>query len=340
MGNLIHKYSIILPVRNGGEYVKECINSILAQTYTYYNLIVLDNNSTDGTRGWIEALQNKKIAIIPSGKDLTIEENWERIKNVKKNEFITLIGHDDILHPNFLQVINDLIENNPKASLYHTHFNLIDSFGKIKRPCVLMPTQLDKYNFLKAFLTKSIDLMGTGYVMRAVDYDSLDGIPTRYPSLLFADFELWLKLTAINYEAIASDNCFAFRVHQSTTSKSLDAKMHEALEIFVDFITKLSNEDKNFEKLIVDNGVKFLLNYCKSFSHRILRTPLMERNNITVNSFIDKTKLMAVKLGVDNQYHPEKAFSIRLAKIIDGNSLLRNLFLLFKKVFNKPILKN
>ena len=37
-------YSIVLPVRNGGEYVKECIGSILAQTYSAFDLLVVDNN--------------------------------------------------------------------------------------------------------------------------------------------------------------------------------------------------------------------------------------------------------------------------------------------------------
>ena len=83
----MNKFSIILPVRNGGEYVKECINSILSQTYPNFNLIVLDNNSADGTKEWISELKNEKIIIIPSSKDLTIEENWGRVKDIDKNEF-------------------------------------------------------------------------------------------------------------------------------------------------------------------------------------------------------------------------------------------------------------
>ena len=98
----MNKFSIILPVRNGGEYVKTCVNSILSQTEQDFNLIVLDNCSTDGTREWLASLQNKKIIIYPADRPLTIEENWARAIDVPKNEFITLIGHDDILHPDYL----------------------------------------------------------------------------------------------------------------------------------------------------------------------------------------------------------------------------------------------
>ena len=54
------KFSIILPVRNGGEYVKECINSILAQSYMGFELLVFDNNSSDGTLEWLNSIDDKR----------------------------------------------------------------------------------------------------------------------------------------------------------------------------------------------------------------------------------------------------------------------------------------
>ena len=119
----MNKYSIILPVRNGGEYVKACINNILSQTLQDFNLLVLDNCSTDGTSEWLASLKNEKIILFPAGKPLTIEENWGRIKDISKNEFITLIGHDDLLYPDFLKNIDSLIRAYPAAGLYHTHFH-------------------------------------------------------------------------------------------------------------------------------------------------------------------------------------------------------------------------
>jgi glycosyltransferase involved in cell wall biosynthesis len=71
------KYSIILPVRNGGEYVKDCVSSILAQRLSAFNLHILDNYSTDGTLQWIESLNDSRIIIYPTKKPLSIEENWE-----------------------------------------------------------------------------------------------------------------------------------------------------------------------------------------------------------------------------------------------------------------------
>lgn len=333
------KYSIILPVHNGGDYVKECVNSILAQTYTGFNCIILENCSDDGTLEWLKSLKDDRIKIIPSNKLLTIEENWSRITEVDKNEFMTLIGHDDILYPDFLEVMDGLVQAKPQASLFHTHFNYIDANGTTIRPCKPMASAINGYEFLKAFLSGSMDSMGTGYVMRSADYDASKGIPIKYPSLLFADFELWLKLTFKSYEVVAPEKCFAFRIHKSTTGTSQDKKLHGALDIFVDFLSSLGTRDEKAKKIINEYGAQFLLLFCKGFSHRMLRTPLKKRGNLTVGNFIEHTEQLAAKLEIQDQYHPEKVASIRVANFIDSNALLRNLFLFFKRLRNKPVLR-
>ena len=114
------KFSIILPVKDGGTYVKECVNSILSQGYRDFTFHVLDNCSKDGTGKWIRSLNDERIIIYPSEKALSIEENWRRILSIQKNEFITLIGHDDILDPQYLEVMNELIRQHSSAGLYQT----------------------------------------------------------------------------------------------------------------------------------------------------------------------------------------------------------------------------
>src|SRR5580692_7497114 len=131
--NSMRKYSIILPVRNGGVYVRECINAILAQTLDDFNLIILDNCSTDGTTEWIASLNDGRIVCHRSAGSLSIEENWGRIKDIPKNEFMTMIGHDDILDPCYLEVMDALIRRHPGASLYQTHFRYIDPKGSTIR---------------------------------------------------------------------------------------------------------------------------------------------------------------------------------------------------------------
>jgi glycosyltransferase involved in cell wall biosynthesis len=327
------KFSIILPVRNGGEYVKLCINSILAQTLQHFNLVVLDNCSTDGTKEWINSLHDGRIRLVTADKPLTIEESWERILHIDKNEFITLIGHDDVLLPDYLETMQQLIAAHPGASLYQTHFNYIDSNGNNIRPCKPMAAREDAPAFLKQFLTSAVDIMGTGFMMRSADYDALLGIPVAYPNLLFADMELWLRLTMKGYKATSPQYCFNYRIHQSTTKTTPDEKLQLAFEKFVYFLDKIRDGNTGLARVISENATSFIHHHCSSLCHRLLRTPQNQRGAVSVKSFIQKCKDYAALLVPGTNYNPTADKKVWIAGWIDSNRLLQKLFHIYKKVF-------
>ena len=328
---------MILPVKNGGEYVKQCVGSILSQTYANCNLHILENCSTDGTAEWLRTLNDERIIIYPSDRPLSIEENWGRIISIQKNEYMTMIGHDDVLDKNYLEVMNGLIERYPDASLYQTHFRYIDRNGKFIRRCKKMDERQDAAEFLAGFLQNKIDINGTGFMMRSQDYDTAGGIPS-YPNLLFADFELWIRLTAIDYMVASSEECFSFRVHRSTTSISTDLKLHHAFALFIKYLENLKEQNPIFENVIRDYAIPFIRFWCKGLTHRLLRTPKEKRNNLRVSLFLSQCKKYADELVPGNNFDPLETLSLRLAEKIDSFAITRGLFLAFKKIYSKPVL--
>jgi len=329
------KYSIILPVRNGGEYVKECVHSILAQTLQDFTLQVLDNCSTDGTLQWLESLHDSRIELHPSTKPLTIEENWARITAINKNEFITLIGHDDVLDKDYLSVVDKLVNSNPEATLFLTHFRYINANGGTIRRCKPMADKLSASQFLAFFLTNLIDSMGTGFMMRSKDYDSVGGIPL-YPNLLFADFELWISLIRKGSLVVDFAECFSFRLHQSMTTSSSTLKFKDAFTRFLDFLLQLK-QDPTHKEVIERYAINFITFYTKGLSHRLLRTSLKERNGLTVTKFVEECKTYADKILPSNNFDPYADYSMKLARQIDSNAVGRYSFLMFKKIYSKPL---
>lgn len=205
-------FSVILPVHNGGTYVRACIKSVLEQRVTAFRLDILENSSTDGTREYVEGLSDSRVSIWPSQKKLSIEENWQRILQIPRSEYMTIIGHDDLLDPSFLEVILSLIHDHPDASLYQTHFQLIDSTGKLLRHCTPIPSMEKAHEFLAARLCQMRDSFGTGYVVRSRDYDEVGGIPP-YHKLLFADEALWYMITRKSYKVASPQVCTSYRLH-------------------------------------------------------------------------------------------------------------------------------
>ena len=239
---MLKKYNIILPVFNGGNLIKECIQSILKQSYNDFDLIILDNCSTDGTLKYIDSLHDDRISVYLSKENIGIVENWKRILDIKKSEFITLIGHDDILHPHYLEEINKLIELHPTASLYQTHFNFINAQGAFIKPCMPMAMQQSVSEFIACQMAQTNDSMGTGYMMRSKDFDMLGGMPQNYPNLIFADYELWVRLTKISYKATSEKFCFDYRIHNSVSKKTNGEAYAIAFENYIHFIHSLLDD--------------------------------------------------------------------------------------------------
>jgi glycosyltransferase involved in cell wall biosynthesis len=335
MNEVMNRFSIILPVKNGGEYLKECVQSILAQTYPDFNLHILENCSNDGTAEWIQTLQDERIIIIPSETSLSIEENWARILSIQKNEFMTIIGHDDLFDKDYLQTMNELINQYPNASLYQTHFRFIDAKGNFIKHCRPMDEKQTVSEFLHSLFTDSIDTMGTGYMMRSADYNKVGGIPS-FPNLLFADHSLWIQLTALIYKATSATESFSYRFHENLSKNSAATSYINAFYNYLDFLIRFKNSHLEIKPVIEEDITKYILYYCRSLSHQLLKTPVKLRKHITVSGFIDKCIQYNNQLST-NELMPLKQSNIKAAKIIDDNSMLRKLYLLFRKIYNKPI---
>ncbi|MGC4104644.1 glycosyltransferase [Ferruginibacter sp.] len=326
-----YKYSIILPVRNGGHYVKECLQSILAQTLQDYNVILLDNSSTDGTVEWIRSLNNERIVVHTSERSLTIEESWARIKNINKNEFITLIGHDDILHPHYLEEMDRLIQKHPQASLYQAHYSFINKDGQFTGYCMPMDEVQYGHEFLACQLARTMDSMGTGYMMRSSDYDKIGGMPENYPNLIFADYELWVRLCLINYKATTGRECFSYRVHQSVSTQTNGEKYQDAFGKYVQFMAALSKENEAVKNVIDRYAHGMLMYFCESLSHRLLKTPAASRK-MRVDDFITQCKAYAALLIPGQPFEPGNKFRISIAAKLDSNPVSRSAFYFFKKI--------
>jgi glycosyltransferase involved in cell wall biosynthesis len=332
----MNRYSIVLPVRNGGEYIKECVRSILSQSLETFDLHVLDNCSTDGTPEWISSLTDPRIKLYPAERPLSIEENWGRIVGIPKNEFLTMIGHDDILDTHYLATMDALIRRHPDASLYQTHFRYIDAKGATIRRCKPMDERQTPEEFLSFFLVGLIDNMGTGYMMRSADYDAALGIPP-YPNLLFADFELWIQLSIHGYKATAFEESFGFRIHQSMTTTSSDMKYRLAFERFIGYLAQLQKEVPAMREPMNRYAVSFIQAYCKGLAHRLLRTPLRKRDGLTVKALVAQCQDYADRLVPGNDFAPYRLFNMRTARAVDSTWLTRQLFLLFKRIYSRPI---
>ena len=241
---------MIVPSYKGGEYLKQCVRSILAQTYTDFDLAILDNCSEDGSAEWLANLHDERVKVYTSPKPLTIEDNWARALEIPKNEFMTFICHDDLVDPNYLEVMNNMITTFPEAGLYHSHFRMIDDNGNYIRPCMPRPQIETAAEFLFAIIEHYRDTFGTGYVTRSTQYNKVGGMP-RFKNLLYADFALWMLLMQDSGLVTASEECFSYRLHTGSTTSTSDWESHiKAMIQFMAFLKDFRERDYEVSKVI------------------------------------------------------------------------------------------
>lgn len=244
------KFSIFLPVKNGGKYITLAIESILAQQVSDFALIILENKSADNTLSVVQSYSDPRIILIEASEGLEIYDSWRRIFDIIQgglvtSEFTTIIGHDDILYPQFLKNIEILIATHPEASLYQTQFDLIDKDGNIRRPCKAIPAKECAKDFFLARCWGIRDSFGTGHVFRTSDYIKIGGMPD-LPQLLWSDDLLIIRMTKLSYKVCGEQSSFAYRLHDSSASGAVTSKkfvaLAEALRCFIGEVERFNPE--------------------------------------------------------------------------------------------------
>jgi glycosyltransferase involved in cell wall biosynthesis len=124
--------SIGLPVFNGENYLEEALDSILAQTYTDFELIISDNASTDGTEEICRAYATKdrRIRYYRNEQNLGAAWNYNRVFELSTGEYFKWAAHDDLCAPEFLELCVEVLDRDTSVVLCHSKTRIIDEHGK------------------------------------------------------------------------------------------------------------------------------------------------------------------------------------------------------------------
>ncbi|MGH2414575.1 MAG: glycosyltransferase family 2 protein, partial [Microcystaceae cyanobacterium] len=126
------KVSIGLPVFNGENYLREAIDSVLAQTFTDFELIISDNASTDRTEEISQAYvaKDKRIHYYRNEQNLGVVGNLNRIMELPAGEYFQWLSHDNILAPTYVEKCIAVLDQDPSIILCHSKVLIINKYGK------------------------------------------------------------------------------------------------------------------------------------------------------------------------------------------------------------------
>jgi len=238
--------SICIPVFNGEKYLRECLDSVLAQTYSDIEIIIVDDGSTDSSIDISEAYLKKdaRIKIFRNATNLGLVQNWNHCIELAKGEWIKFLFQDDLMDSNCIETFVEYISKTAgkipvlvskrkyfsdkpfteKEKLYYeTNLLSLDRIKISQENHVVSPHSVSnaavKYIALN-FIGEPTVLMFRRSVCRELGSfeESLEQI---------CDLEFVLRIASVYGMVYVPNELTKFRIHEhSTTNRNMDKKYY------------------------------------------------------------------------------------------------------------------
>ncbi|MDZ8135532.1 MAG: glycosyltransferase family A protein [Nostoc sp. DedQUE04] len=196
------KVSIVIPTYNRSELLKTSLQSALAQDYPDFQVLVLDNASSDDTEAVVCSFADSRITYIRNETNIGMFRNWQRAIEVNSSPYLALLSDDDILLPNFIHESVLALDNHPDAGFSVAQAEIIDTNG--------VPVHMTGRELSDNFPEGSIDglefihqiadgrkwiLLCSAIVFRANALAMVGGIDAPHSKYMF-DLNLYLRMAA------------------------------------------------------------------------------------------------------------------------------------------------
>jgi len=213
----IPKVTVFIPVYNREEYVGEAIESILAQTFSDFEILLVDDGSTDTSVEKIRAFSDPRIRLVCNDRNLGIPKTRNKGVELARGQYMAMLDSDDRAFPNRLEKQVGFLDHHPEYAQVGSWCQMMDKDGtplkKIKRQPVLSEDIHAQFLFRCAMSNRSI--MARTAILREYGYRN------DFPRC--QDYELHVRLTK-RYKVANLPECLVYgRIHpQQITGQTPD----------------------------------------------------------------------------------------------------------------------
>lgn len=246
------KISVVMAAYNEEKFLKESIESILNQTFKDFELIIINDCSTDNSLEIMKSYNDKRIRIIDNQKNVGFLKSRNKALKIARGKYIAILDGDDISLPNRFKIQFNYLENNLHIFLVGSSGIFIDENGtEIGRF-----RKYDDYELLAWRLPKSCGILSPSVMFRnhGIFYDVNFGGAS--------DYKLYLDLLSKGkYLTNLPDFLVKYRVHKG--SMSIYNQLEQ--EGYRDLIKK---ENKFRGKFKLRFFFKLLIHYLKTYKEK------------------------------------------------------------------------
>jgi glycosyltransferase involved in cell wall biosynthesis len=198
--------SVVLPVRNGERFLAEAVASVLAQTLTDFELIVVDDGSTDASGAIVEGIADPRVTVLRQAPRGLVAALTTGLAHASA-EYVARMDADDVSEPPRLERQLDLLEKRPDVGMVATWVTVVDEDGRELRREVLPPAHED---LVRRLLLRNPFQHGS-VVLRRTALEAAGGYRTDYGAN--EDYDLWRRLAQRWKLACLPETLYRYRVH-------------------------------------------------------------------------------------------------------------------------------
>jgi len=212
--------SVIVTVLNGGEFLPIALASVLGQTFSDFELIVVDDGSTDSTPAQLNAVDDPRLRVIRNLKNLGLPGARNVGIEAAYGTYCAFLDHDDVALPSRLQRQFEFLQTNHAVGLVGSAVETIDAAGTKLATIVMPQTPLDiRWMGLLDCPMRQSTLMGRTEVVKRHRYD------TKF--LSYSDWDFVMRVSRKTEVRNLPETLVQYRRHNTNMSTVYRARLNE-----------------------------------------------------------------------------------------------------------------
>ena len=184
------KVTAVIPVYNRGKYVRNAIDSILAQTFTNFELLVIDDGSTDESVDVVRSYRDSRISLVCNETNWGVAKTRNRGIQLARGEYLAFLDSDDWAYPQRLAKQVAFLDSHPDYAAVGAWIDWMDGegrpLGRIKRKPAL-PAEIAAQRLFRQGIENSASMARTAVLREYGHREEYD---------LSSDFDLWARIAA------------------------------------------------------------------------------------------------------------------------------------------------
>ncbi len=207
--------TVLMPVYNGGEYLRLSIKSILSQTYKDFEMLIINDCSTDSSMEIVWSFNDERIVVHSNPVNMGQTKSLNVGLRIARGKYVARMDADDMAYPNWIAHLIELYKKHPLCAAVGSSALVINGQGKIKelRKAPVHWQDILFRHFFAPPMNHVSTLLNKDIILEHGGYDEEFSISQ--------DFELWSSLIRKGYTLANSPAILvAYRVHASSLSAS------------------------------------------------------------------------------------------------------------------------